>query len=552
KCCQTKVLLPHLCLYRCDPLHFTCHFDEEIVNEGSKKWELTVCGYFVGYKMSYQEMRYNIFRMWGKYGLIKVIPNGNGVFLFKFKNTEGVKSVIDMDGCMCKLGNGRLGFARVLADVEAGKGLPEKIEIIYKNNEGMITCNKSVNVNYDWSPDMCSFCKVFGHCDRNCRCRPRKVNEFMEMGKGELKKKHDNNDFKQVKHRKGGGKKVNLDEVTRNEKGETQTNEEGSPKASRGYDENGMQQMYGQNISDDNNEDDVLKCPGMANSMKDNEVTGLDSNVLQECMCTSDKQKQVTKFVTEERLQNARERDGLRVLKKLDRVMVNEEFMKKYASAHVNFNPYLVSDYSQAMVVIPKSMKKKKKAFKFANYVADKKDFIPTIEREWKHHIDGVLMFQLKKIDEDHHDKVLRDREVVIFKEYMTTMEDEEKLLYQKSKIKWLSLGDKNNSFFHRSLKGRYQRNMIENIQDVNGINFEGREVANQFVMQFQKFLGYNYDVKDINDYRSLFSNKINKDEALVMVKDVTSKEIKDTLFVIGDNKAPGPDGYSFVFFKKD
>ncbi|GJY00148.1 putative RNA-directed DNA polymerase [Tanacetum coccineum] len=25
KCCQTKVLLPHLCLYRCDPLHFTRH-----------------------------------------------------------------------------------------------------------------------------------------------------------------------------------------------------------------------------------------------------------------------------------------------------------------------------------------------------------------------------------------------------------------------------------------------------------------------------------------------------------------------------------------------
>ncbi|GJX41567.1 hypothetical protein Tco_0256557, partial [Tanacetum coccineum] len=31
-------------------------FDEEIVKEGSKKWELTVCGHFVGYKMSYQEI----------------------------------------------------------------------------------------------------------------------------------------------------------------------------------------------------------------------------------------------------------------------------------------------------------------------------------------------------------------------------------------------------------------------------------------------------------------------------------------------------------------
>ncbi|GJX81204.1 putative RNA-directed DNA polymerase [Tanacetum coccineum] len=27
KCCQTKVLLPHLCLYRCDPLHFTRQID---------------------------------------------------------------------------------------------------------------------------------------------------------------------------------------------------------------------------------------------------------------------------------------------------------------------------------------------------------------------------------------------------------------------------------------------------------------------------------------------------------------------------------------------
>nr|GEV05284.1 hypothetical protein [Tanacetum cinerariifolium] len=59
------------------------------------------------------------------------------------------------------------------------------------------------------------------------------------------------------------------------------------------------------------------------------------------------------------------------------------------------------------------------------------------------------------------------------------------------------------------------------------------------------------YDVKDINEYRSLFSNKISEDGALVMVKDATSKEIKDALFDIGDNKASGPDRYSSMFFKK-
>ncbi|GKD48512.1 RNA-directed DNA polymerase, eukaryota, reverse transcriptase zinc-binding domain protein, partial [Tanacetum coccineum] len=70
-------------------------FDEEIMEEGSKKWSLTVCGYFVGYKMSYQELAYNLFRMWGKFGLKHIILNGNGVFLFKFKSEVGIQSVIE-------------------------------------------------------------------------------------------------------------------------------------------------------------------------------------------------------------------------------------------------------------------------------------------------------------------------------------------------------------------------------------------------------------------------------------------------------------------------
>ncbi|GKA20401.1 hypothetical protein Tco_0700390 [Tanacetum coccineum] len=35
-------------------------FDEELVKEGSRKWSLTLCGHFIGYKMSYYELRYNL------------------------------------------------------------------------------------------------------------------------------------------------------------------------------------------------------------------------------------------------------------------------------------------------------------------------------------------------------------------------------------------------------------------------------------------------------------------------------------------------------------
>ncbi|GJY18231.1 hypothetical protein Tco_0389722 [Tanacetum coccineum] len=143
-------------------------------------------------------------------------------------------------------------------------------------------------------------------------------------------------------------------------------------------------------------------------------------------------------------------------------------------------------------------------------------------------------------IDKDPYNKDLRDTEVATLKEYATAMEDEEKLLFQKSKIKWLSLGDRNNAFFHKTLKGRYQRNIIEKIQDVNGINHGGQDVAEQFVIHFQRFLDQKGDVREISKCRSLLYNKISNEEACSMVCDVSSKEIKDALFDIGDNKALG------------
>ncbi|GKC05518.1 RNA-directed DNA polymerase, eukaryota, reverse transcriptase zinc-binding domain protein, partial [Tanacetum coccineum] len=40
------------------------------------------------------------------------------------------------------------------------------------------------------------------------------------------------------------------------------------------------------------------------------------------------------------------------------------------------------------------------------------------------------------------------------------------------------------------------------------------------------------------------------KEEALIMVADINEKEIKEAMFDIGENRAPGPDGYTSAFFK--
>ncbi|GJZ62669.1 zinc knuckle CX2CX4HX4C containing protein [Tanacetum coccineum] len=157
-------------------------FDDEMIKEGSKKWQLTLCGYFVGCKMHINELRYNIRRMWSRHGFKDVTKNDCGMFFFKFHHEKGMNFVVDngpwmvnnkplviqkwdvnmcvdkiepdvigkpliMDAVtasICKLGVGRLGFARVLVEVQAKKGIPDKIDVVYKNAEKVLTGVKTI------------------------------------------------------------------------------------------------------------------------------------------------------------------------------------------------------------------------------------------------------------------------------------------------------------------------------------------------------------------------------------------------------------------------
>ncbi|GKE92589.1 RNA-directed DNA polymerase, eukaryota, reverse transcriptase zinc-binding domain protein, partial [Tanacetum coccineum] len=131
-------------------------FYEELVNHGSLKWKFTICGHFVGMKMSYNELKYNFVRMWSKFGLTEMFSNDSEVYCFKFKNEEGMNSVLEnspwmiplwvkmfdipleawnkkgisklasslgkplvmdeMTANMSQYGRGRIGFARVLVE----------------------------------------------------------------------------------------------------------------------------------------------------------------------------------------------------------------------------------------------------------------------------------------------------------------------------------------------------------------------------------------------------------------------------------------------------
>ncbi|GKF46376.1 hypothetical protein Tco_0136178, partial [Tanacetum coccineum] len=207
--------------------------------------------------------------------------------------------------------------------------------------------------------------------------------------------------------------------------------------------------------------------------------------------------------------------------------MGNEEFIDKFPHAHVVFLPNLIFDHSPNVMIFPNSLHTKKRAFKFSNFVADKKEFNPTVMNIWNGVYEGCHMFRLINIDKRPDSKQIREKESRILSEYVEAMKVEEKLLFQKAKIKWLCLGDRNNSYFHKVLKSRNTKSRMNQIIDDQGNIFVGEDVANQFVKHFQVFLGKAVQVQNLDNIESLISKKLAPNVAADMIRAVSDEEIK-------------------------
>ncbi|PWA74133.1 zinc knuckle CX2CX4HX4C [Artemisia annua] len=99
---------------------------------------------------------------------------------------------------MCMTGIGRLGFARVLVELNAEKQLKDVIEVAYKKKDASISVTKFVQVEYAWKPSKCSHYCVFGHEEKTCRMIPKDKNE----GKQNDYQCDNNDGFKEVQYRK--------------------------------------------------------------------------------------------------------------------------------------------------------------------------------------------------------------------------------------------------------------------------------------------------------------------------------------------------------------
>ncbi|GJT56749.1 protein LAZ1 [Tanacetum coccineum] len=153
-------------------------------------------------------------------------------------------------------------------------------------------------------------------------------------------------------------------------------------------------------------------------------------------------------------------------------------------------------------------------------------------------------------LDKDPYNDTLREEEAVYLTAFNEAKVDEERFLKQKANVDWLEVGDSNSAYFHKTIKGCNQRSRIEVIRTADNVELTGPCVPNCFVEHYQEFLGTDDPCIEL-DSTDLFMKHVSDMSCAHMTRPVTNEEVNKAMFDIGDDKSPGPDGYSSVFFKE-
>ncbi|GKD94283.1 RNA-directed DNA polymerase, eukaryota, reverse transcriptase zinc-binding domain protein [Tanacetum coccineum] len=166
-----------------------------------------------------------------------------------------------------------------------------------------------------------------------------------------------------------------------------------------------------------------------------------------------------------------------RTLKKLDRVMVNED---RRFEGHTMYK----------VIQKEKALKSKLK------------------QLSWK---NGNVFLRAEKLRE----------------KVKEAMQDENSLLCQKAKIEWLREGDRNTAYFYKTIKERVHRGRIMTIRNEEGVRFENKDVTAQIVKHFEEFLGKSSIVQNLASRSDIFLNKLSSEEAIRMVRPIATLKLK-------------------------
>ena len=100
-----------------------------------------------------------------------------------------------------------------------------------------------------------------------------------------------------------------------------------------------------------------------------------------------------------------------------------------------------------------------------------------------------VANVQIQLNEQVTDELIVKEKELLIKLEKCSLIE--ESALRQKSRIKWIQLGDANNKYFSSVIKERNQKKQIRSIMSLNGkMLYDPQGIQEEFVMFYKSLMG--------------------------------------------------------------
>lgn len=121
----------------------------------------------------------------------------------------------------------------------------------------------------------------------------------------------------------------------------------------------------------------------------------------------------------------------------------------------------------------------------------------------------------------------------------------------QRAKKLWIKDGDEDMGFFHKVCSAKQRRSFISKLIDENIILYNiNATIAEAFINHFKS--SFNGSNRDNMLIENLDWNPIDNSFHSMLCAPFEEDEIKKDILTFSNNKAPGPDGFSIQFYKKE
>ncbi len=136
-------------------------------------------------------------------------------------------------------------------------------------------------------------------------------------------------------------------------------------------------------------------------------------------------------------------------------------------------------------------------------------------------------------------------------RELNTLLEKEENMWRQRSRVSWLTQGDRNTKYFHERASQRRRRNSISRLCDERGSWHDSNEGMAELMTEYYTTLFTTSHLTNLDEAVADVPKVVTVEMNNNLIRDFRAEEVEQAIKQMAPSKAPGPNGMPSIFYQK-